>query len=85
MQCRYLYFSLLKLHFEAYALKLLLLIHFLLFVFSTYAQTIESSQISNSCLDLQIEVIQEPFCQGSVNGGQLKEIVLLLIWKIVVD
>ena len=72
MQCRYLYFSLLKLHFGAYALKLLLLIHFLLFVFSTYAQTIESSQISNSCLDLQIEVIQEPFCQGSVNGGQLK-------------
>ena len=26
----------------------------------------------NNCLDLQIEVLQEPFCQGSFNGGQLK-------------
>ena len=48
----------------------------LLFLFSTFAilkpQIDQSVQISNNCLDLQIEVLQEPFCQGSVNGGQLK-------------
>ena len=68
MQFKYFYFSLLKLYFDVYNFKLLLLTSFLLFVFSAYTQTIETSQISNSCLDLQIEVIQEPFCQGSVNG-----------------
>lgn len=33
---------------------------------------INQSYQSPSCLDLQIEVLAEPFCQGSVNGGQLK-------------
>ena len=48
-------------------------IPFFLFSINSSAEFIlQSSQISANCLDLQIEVLIEPFCQGSVNGGQLK-------------
>ena len=72
MQYSFSCFRIFKSYFKAFAMRLLFLIP--LFLFSTYssAQIIQSSQISNICLDLQIEVLQEPFCQGSVNGGQLK-------------
>ncbi len=58
--------------FKAYAMRFLFLIPFFLFSINSSAQIIQSSQIFNDCLDLQIEVLQQPFCQGSVNGGQLK-------------
>ena len=72
MQYSFLSFCIFESFLKAFAMRLLFLIPFFLFSINSSAQIIQSSQISNNCLDLQIEVLQEPFCQGSVNGGQLK-------------
>lgn len=61
-----------KTYLKIFAMRLLFLIPFFILCINSSAQIFQSSQISNNCLDLQIEVLQEPFCQGSINGGQLK-------------
>ena len=72
MQCSLLYFRIFKSYLKVYAIRLLFFIPFILLSFNSCSQVIQFNQISNNCLDLQIEVLHEPFCQGSVNGGQLK-------------
>ena len=72
MQCRLLCFHIFRFQLNVYAIRTLFLILLFLFSINSIAQIDQSVQISNNCLDLQIEVLQEPFCQGSVNGGQLK-------------
>ena len=72
MQCSYCVFVSLDSNLKVYAIRTLFLILLFLFSINSSAQIDQSVQISNNCLDLQIEVLQEPFCQGSVNGGQLK-------------
>tara|TARA_Y100000813_G_scaffold108288_1_gene77455 strand:- start:1642 stop:8748 length:7107 start_codon:yes stop_codon:yes gene_type:complete len=67
------YIHLFYLRFKAYLLSnLFLIVCFFLVSIYTNAFANYFVQDSISCLDLQIEVLQEPFCQGSVNGGQLK-------------
>ena len=73
MQYSFLSSRILDMYLKAYAMRLLFFIPFFLFSINSSAEFIlQSSQISANCLDLQIEVLIEPFCQGSVNGGQLK-------------
>ena len=38
---------------------------------NSFAQEYQSSQANNDCLELEIEVLQEPYCQGSFPLGQL--------------
>ena len=67
------YIHLFYLRLKAYFLSnLFLIVCFFLVSIYTNAFANYLFQDSISCLNLQIEVLQEPFCQGSVNGGQLK-------------
>ncbi|MDG1916309.1 MAG: T9SS type A sorting domain-containing protein [Flavobacteriales bacterium] len=45
---------------------------FLIVSICSFGQINQAYQNTVDCLDLQIEVLAEPFCAGSFNGGQLK-------------
>ncbi len=45
---------------------------FLIVSICSFGQLNQAYQNTVDCLDLQIEVLAEPFCAGSFNGGQLK-------------
>lgn len=72
MQCSLSFFFILRLKRIILMKSLFFFIMLSLFSFDSISQESETSQNSDSCLDLQIEVLAEPFCQGGLNGGQLK-------------
>ena len=72
MQYSYKYIHLIYLKLKKYFLHKLFFIVYLLAPIDSSAFENYFIEDSITCLDLQIEVLQEPFCQGSVNGGQLK-------------
>ena len=72
MQYSHKYIHLIYLKLKKFFLYKLFFIAYLLAPIDSSAFGNYFIEDSISCLDLQIEVLQEPFCQGSVNGGQLK-------------